>query len=392
MPRKPKAIPTPSQRTRQLDAHAHEPGHLIESITKTEFDDALIRYRRLMIQLTEEETAKIRKTGGFLGELLRLDRARYVEIPQTLQERKRDDGSAWLGACDVVELVEWQIQHAGLRANIGEKARSNKADSIQSVTRRAFDEYEKIPGNLRQALDIITTLDGVSIETASLWLAVYDPEVPFLSPELYRWTQWNGEIGKKASGWKQPLKYSHETYSRVRDSVTALRHRLSQESGKEVSVIDIEKVGWVLQREAEGFIALESDYDKRKRLEAEEAVRLETTYQHLSEAEAKEAARLLLKPTEQGGWATGLKIISGQEINRCWALAKKEWGPRTGGRFGDPGEAMSEDTEAQQPQPQPLTEGKLAAKVTETARRSSKRKKGLNDGDGNTQRPKRVSK
>jgi len=41
---------------------------------------------------------------------------------------------------------------------------------------------------LSQALDILTTLDGVGIETASLWLAVYDPEVPFLSLELCRWT------------------------------------------------------------------------------------------------------------------------------------------------------------------------------------------------------------
>jgi hypothetical protein len=109
MPRKPNPIPTPRARTRYLDKHAHEPGHLIEAITKAEFDDALIRYERLLIQLTDEETAKIRKTGGVLGMLLRREWARYVDIPEWLRKRRQDEGGAWLEPRDVEQLVDWQM-------------------------------------------------------------------------------------------------------------------------------------------------------------------------------------------------------------------------------------------------------------------------------------------
>src|SRR5947209_4773937 len=104
MPRKPKAIPTERQRAQHLNAHAHEPGHLIGSIAKADFDDALTRYKWLLMQLTEEETTMTRKTGGILGVLLMQERARYEGIPQMLQ-RRRDEGGSWLDLRDVDDLV-----------------------------------------------------------------------------------------------------------------------------------------------------------------------------------------------------------------------------------------------------------------------------------------------
>ena len=385
MPRKPKTIPTERQRARHLDAHAHEPGHLIESITKADFDDALTRYKWLLMQLTEEESTMIRKTGGILGVSLMQEWARYETIPQMLQ-RRRDEGGSWLDLGHVDDLVYWQMRRAGLHAYSGMKITRNTAEKIKSVTHRAYEEYGRGSGRLSQALDILTTLDGVGIETASLWLAVYDSEVPFLSPELCRWTQWDGEAGKKDSGWRQPLDYSYGTHARVRHTVTELRDRLAKESGKEVSLADVERVAWVLGREAEGFVALEPEYEKGKRIEAETAARLEPTYQRLTEAEAKEAARYLLKP-DRGGWATGLRIIGGKELKRCSALAEKEWGPRSGGGFADL-EAVSEYIAAEKPQ----TKVKPPAKVTETPMRRSKRKRGPSDSDGNVQSLQRVSK
>jgi hypothetical protein len=385
MPHKPKAIPTERQRARHLNTHAHEPGHLIESITKADFDHTLTRYKWLLMQLTEEETTMIRKTGGILGVLLMQDRRRYEAIPQMLQGR-HDEGGSWLDLGDVDDLVSWQKQHAGLDAYSGMKIMGNTAEKIKSVTHRAYREYGRDSGRLSQALDILTTLDGVGIETATLWLAVYDPEVPFLSPELCRWTQWDGKAGKKDSGWRQPLDYSYGTYARVRHSMTELRDRLAKESGKEVSLADVERVAWVLGREAEGFVAVEPEHEKRKRMEAETVARLESTYQHLTEAEAKEAARYLLKPDREG-WATGLTIMSGKDIKRCSALAEKEWGPRSGGGFTNL-EAVSEYIAAEKPQ----TKEKPTAKATENPVRRSKRNKGPSDSDGNVQSLKGVSK
>ena len=384
MPPKPKAIPTERQRTRHLNAHAHEPGHLIESITKADFDDALTRYKWLLMQLTDEEITMIRKTGGILGVLLMQERARYEAIPKILQQR-RDEGGSWLDLRDVDDLVSWQMQHAGLDAYSGMKIMRNTAEKIKSVTHRAYEEYGRASGRLSQALDILTTLDGVRIETATLWLAVYDPEVPFLSPELCRWTQWDGEAGKKNSGWRQPLDYSYGTYARVRHSMTELRDRLAKESGKEVSLADVERVAWVLGREAEGFVALEPEHEKKKRMEAETVSRLEPTYQRLTEAEAKEAARYLLKP-DRDGWATGLTFMSGKDIKRCSELAEKEWGPRSGGGFTDL-ETVSEYIAAEKPQ----TKVMPTAKATKSPRRS-KRNKGPSDSDGKVQGLKGVSK
>jgi hypothetical protein len=385
MPPKPKTIPTERQRARHLDAHGNEPGHLIESITKADFDHALTRYKWLLMQLVGEEIKMISKTGGILGVLLMQERTRYKEIPQMLQQR-RDEGGSWLGLGDVDDLVCWQMRRAGLDAYSGMKITGNTAEKIKSVTHGAYEEYGRGSGHLSQALDILTTLDGVGIETASLWLAVYDPEVPFLSPELCRWTQWDGEAGKKDSGWRQPLDYSYDTYARVRRSVTELRDRLVKESGKEVSLADVEQVAWVLGREAEGFVALEPKHERRKRMEAETTARLESTYQRLTEAEAKEAARYLLKP-DQGGWATGLTVISGNELKRCQELAEKEWGPRSSGGFTDL-EAVSEYVATEKAQ----TKVKPTPKATETPRRRSKRKRGPSDSDGKVQSLKRVSK
>ena len=84
-------------------------------------------------------------------------------------------GNSWCRLGDVDDLVSWQMQHAGLDAYSGMKIIRNTAEKIKSVTHRAYEEYGRASGRLSQALDILTTLDGVGIETATLWLAVYDP-------------------------------------------------------------------------------------------------------------------------------------------------------------------------------------------------------------------------
>jgi hypothetical protein len=293
-------------------------------------------------------------------------------------------------------------EHAGLGAYIGLRAKSNMAATVEGVTRRAYRKYESgQPKEMEDALKILITLAGVNLETASLWLAVYDPEIPFFSPELFRWTQWNGEVGKKDAGWKQRIVYSYGNYVRLLDSVTALRSRLKAESGEGISVVDVEKVAWVLGREAEGFVALEGDYEKRKRMEAEEAVRLETTYQNLTEAEAKEAAGLLMKRKAGGAWTTGLRSMDRQQITRWRELAEKESG-ETRKEAGEDsksttdtcsdGRAASENVEAERTVSERLDEVKPTPEVMKNAVRANKRKKGLGDGDGNVRRSKRLSK
>jgi len=84
---------------------------------------------------------------------------------------------------------------------------------------------------------------------ASLILAVYSPHtLPFFSDDTYRYVHY--ESAAKHKGWDRPLKYNMSEFRPVWAKVQELRERLSAESGHEVSALDVEKVAFVLAKEA----------------------------------------------------------------------------------------------------------------------------------------------
>ena len=85
---------------------------------------------------------------------------------------------------------------------------------------------------------------GIGPATASLILAVYDPQnVPFFSDELFRWLHWEDAKNK---GWDRSIKYSLKEYKQLLERMGELRERLKEDGGdaEEVSAEDIEKAAY----------------------------------------------------------------------------------------------------------------------------------------------------
>ena len=83
----------------------------------------------------------------------------------------------------------------------------------------------------------MTALKGVGPATASLFLAVAEPRVPFFSDEVFRWT---------VGDWGRGIKYSPGEYGELIGRVRAVADRLGVEVG------EVECVAWVLGKERKG--------------------------------------------------------------------------------------------------------------------------------------------
>ena len=77
------------------------------TITTDEFDSTLALYQPLIRHMTELEMAKVKKTGGLLGELLRADKERYIELPEAVEKRKKD--GAWLEKGELQKAMRWKL-------------------------------------------------------------------------------------------------------------------------------------------------------------------------------------------------------------------------------------------------------------------------------------------
>lgn len=129
---------------------------------------------------------------------------------------------------------------------------ANSPNLIQSTTTSAFalltslqaaPSTETILAALKVLVDAIK---GVGPATASYILALIAPaHVPVFSDEGYRWVlHTNG--GKGNDGWYREIKYDLKEYRAYLDLVKALTGRL----GDGVTAQDVEKVGFVLGKEA----------------------------------------------------------------------------------------------------------------------------------------------
>lgn len=125
---------------------------------------------------------------------------------------------------------------------------SNNAKHVREITESAFAIYEADNNDHAKAITALTELKGVGPATASLLLSIYDPiKVPFFSDELYRYLHFE-DIESK--GWDRKIRYTMKEYKELFSKMQTLRSRLEKESKQQVSAIDIEKLAYVLGKEA----------------------------------------------------------------------------------------------------------------------------------------------
>lgn len=108
--------------------------------------------------------------------------------------------------------------------------------------------YEAHNEDYDKSITALSKLKGIGPATASLLLSTYDPvRIPFFSDEIYRYLLWEEA---KLKGWDRKINYTIKEYRTLFESVTALRKRLEEASGEEVSAMHIEKAAYVLGKHA----------------------------------------------------------------------------------------------------------------------------------------------
>ncbi len=143
----------------------------------------------------------------------------------------------------------------------------NEPAKVFDVTKSAFKTYEENPEDYVIAIKELVSLTGVGPATASLLLSVYDNlNVPFFSDEGFRWIMFEERHGK---GWDRKIKYDLKEYQIYFTKVKELRVRLSKQSGEEIKAVDVEKVAFVLGKEAAGVKVGTDDPSPRQQQDTE---------------------------------------------------------------------------------------------------------------------------
>lgn len=115
---------------------------------------------------------------------------------------------------------------------------SNDRQATQATIQQALALYRPSQ-DAAAALDGLTTLKGIGPATASLLLAVHDPDsVVFFADEAFYWLC--------GGGAKAPVRYTAREYEGLQGRCRALGARLG------VRAVDVEKVAFVLMRDSAG--------------------------------------------------------------------------------------------------------------------------------------------
>lgn len=113
----------------------------------------------------------------------------------------------------------------------------------------AFAIYDKDNTHFGKAIVALGKLKGVGPATASLILSSYDPvKIPFFSDELFRYLHWSEG---KGNGWDRKINYSLKENRDLYEKTQELQQRLEEESGDVVKAIDLEKMAYVLGKNAQ---------------------------------------------------------------------------------------------------------------------------------------------
>ena len=109
----------------------------------------------------------------------------------------------------------------------------------------------------------MTKLKGIGPATASLLLSVYEPHTaPFFSDELFRWCFFEEGKGK---GWDREIKYNLKEYLDLYGKVQELRERFKKDYRRGISAVEIEKVAYVLGKQATGGSSTQANSRGQKR-------------------------------------------------------------------------------------------------------------------------------
>ncbi|KAI3395095.1 hypothetical protein diail_1775 [Diaporthe ilicicola] len=198
-----------------------------EDISRPEFDDALAKYDKLIEAVSASKGAKSgQKT------LAELDRYRYVEAPALFAPSKSSQAMQ-LG--QVQTLVQWKLKHGKFRPTLMKLVSSNEESFVKETVTSAMDLYSK-KADASAAIDVLTRLKGIGPATASLLLAVHDPQnVIFFADEAFYWLCNHGK--------RDHIKYNAKEYKGLHENSQKLAKRLSAKA------VDVERVAYVLMND-----------------------------------------------------------------------------------------------------------------------------------------------
>ncbi|KAH8883878.1 hypothetical protein GQ53DRAFT_771408 [Thozetella sp. PMI_491] len=201
-----------------------------DSISAAEFQQYLDRYPACIAAISDSKGARDgQKT------LAELDEYRYGKAISELSGKD----SKPIELEDVKTLVEWKLRHGKFRPTLMKLVSSNEAGFVKSTVQEAAESYRN-DANTPAALDILTRLKGIGPATASLLLAVIDPEKAiFFADEAFYWLCCDSK--------KDAIKYNGKEYKALSERTAVLAKRLR------VKAVDIERVAFVIIREQDGF-------------------------------------------------------------------------------------------------------------------------------------------
>lgn len=199
------------------------------TITLSEFRGALGRYGALI-----ESLSKPPKAGSLT--LQELDEFRYIDAPSRFSKKA---GGKTMELTDVQKLVDWKLRHGTFRPTLPKLVAKNSDEAIKAATTDAFSHYASHSTDIAGTLQKLSEpLKGIGPATASLLLAIHDPEhIIFFSDEAYRWLVAGGE--------KASPKYSVKEFDELHAKAKTLMAKLK------VTPIEVEKVAFVLIKESE---------------------------------------------------------------------------------------------------------------------------------------------
>ncbi|KAM0288046.1 hypothetical protein ACHAQH_000114 [Verticillium albo-atrum] len=199
---------------------------LPNEIDKAHFDELLVSYEPLVESISATKSKPGQKT------LKELDEFRYVEAPRLFSQI--DAPERPMNHDDVKVLVDWKLRHGKFRPTLMKLVTSNDPSMVSKTIKDGISTYQKT-SDVAKALAILAKLKGIGPATASLLLAVHQPnDVPFFSDETYYWLCNNGK--------KESLKYSMKEYDALISEARTVMKRLG------VTAIDVEKVSYVVMR------------------------------------------------------------------------------------------------------------------------------------------------
>lgn len=200
-----------------------------DKISAEEFRTNLILYDCYVKPISDQKGAKPSEKT-----LSELDRYRYGDA---IDQFGGDTPKKQMGLEDVKMLVSWKLKHGKFRPTLMKLVSSNDSSSVEDIIQEAVELYRK-SSNISGALKILTKLRGIGPATASLLLAVLDPDrVIFFADEAYYWLCCGGK--------QADIKYNAKEY----EDLSARAHELCKRLN--VRAVDVEKVAYVMMRRKE---------------------------------------------------------------------------------------------------------------------------------------------